>query len=101
MLVPPALAWPTILALHTRRRSHGAIGGTGLRDVVVSRETEPIVLQLLRDYAPRSIYTTSVEVLELPDVCSTREMRPMAICSTSPDANPRLPRRSYSWDMFL
>merc|ERR1712048_464308 len=69
MLVHPSLAWATLLALNTRRRKHGnKRGGTGVREVVVSRETEAVVRKVIQFHSTRTMYTLMEEVLNLPYV---------------------------------
>ena len=93
MFVRPEIAWSTILALQTysQRRTHGRIVGLGCRSIVISREFDPTVRELIRACGPRAIFVVSEDILGL------REMgaygRPPVTCSTNPDTNPRIPQR--------
>jgi len=101
MVVPSHLAWSTLLALCTRRRAHGAqlqYGGVGVREVVVSREFESVVLEVARRASTRPPRVVlHPEVLELPRVLGVGQAATWATQSTSPEANPRT-RRSPAWD---
>jgi hypothetical protein len=101
MLVPPALAWPTLLALHTRRRNHGLMGGIGCREVIVSRETESKVREAISAYTTRTIYCRGEELLQLPRVHSGKGSWPSVTHSTNPEVNPRTRVQKRKWDSML
>lgn len=105
MFVPAEIAWPTLLALYTRKHhtKRGATCSTqvGIHQVVVSRATESAVREAIRAHSrSRSIYVASEEVLPLPSVrLQTDGSRASVTCSTNPGANPRVHMPS-AWDSY-
>eukprot|EP00928_Gymnodinium_smaydae_P025783 TRINITY_DN20438_c0_g1_i1.p1 TRINITY_DN20438_c0_g1~~TRINITY_DN20438_c0_g1_i1.p1 ORF type:complete len:610 (+),score=86.12 TRINITY_DN20438_c0_g1_i1:59-1888(+) len=100
MLVPPHLAWPTLLALYTRSREQQATAHrVGIHEVVVSRETEGAVREAIQAHAGnRARFAVSEQILPLSSVRLARSgSRAAATYSTNPDANPRV-RRPCRWD---